>query len=439
MAVGVYAPFIIPVVYVVLFFGIGSLVMARRAGMPWREVVLRLMPIAVAGAVGVAAVLVWLRWKAPVVKLFVDTVYPGQRVVPPGGGDFLLYARMIGSSFSQSLKNASGFLGDNSSEASTFFLLGVFLIPVAVWIIVRRARARAALPWTTILTVGALLFMFAYMAIPGWEAIAHVLFLDLSSAPRMIIGIGFASFVLVGSIARDLDQDAAGVNRRVAWIAVAIYAASQVALAAVITVYQGSARLWGASPEWWLYAAIGCVAIYFFARRRPLIGTASFLVVALASSATVNPVYIGVLDLRATSVGRAIIATNAASPKSWVGVGDILESSLLLESGVTGFNGTQGAPSKVMWSQVDPEHKYADRWNRLGEVVWTRGHGEPVVTNPELDKISVTFDACSNFAQKHVGYVLSAFTLSSSCLVEKSSFSRPDVKIYEVVPAPSQQ
>lgn len=434
MAVGLYAPFIIPVVYVVLFFGIGQVVISKRTGMTWREIVLRVLPLAIGGVAGSAAVLLWLKSKQSVVNQFLSTVYPGQRLENPGGGGLIALARDLGAAFSEELKHADGFLGINSSEASTFFLLGVFLIPVTVWLTIRRTRVRAILPWTSLAMIAFLVLAVAFILIPGWGAIAHLLFLDRSTSGRMVIGIGFASFVLIGSVVRDLDAENLAAPRRVTLVAVAIFVLVQLGLVTAQVVVQGPSRVTGGAPLWWLYAALSVGAIYLFARRRFYWGVALFLIVTIASSATVNPVYRGVFDLRTTATSKSIVALNRAAPKTWLGVGSLLVSSMLLESGVTGYNGTQGAPSREMWNQIDPHHKYAANWNRLGAVVWTVGHGAPVVTNPEVDVISSTFDACSAFAQKHVGYVLADVPISSPCITLKSADSYSHLSIYEVVP-----
>lgn len=426
MAVGIYAPFIIPVIFVVLFFGIGEVIARKRAGTSWRALGLRAIPIAVAGVVGGGAVLLWLRTKATVVASFLGTVYPGQRLTPTGTRDYIAFARTLGASFSESLQNAGGFLGINSSEASSFFLLGIFLLPVGIWVAVRRRRSGADLPWTTFGLVAFLVLVLAFIFVPGWNSIAHLLFLDLTNGTRMRIGIGLASFVLVGLVARDLDDEGSPAPRVLAWSSTGAFLVIQIALAAAIFHVQGSGRLWGASPLWLVFAAVSGAAIYLFARRRPGLGVVAFLLVTVASCAAVNPVYVGVLDLRNTTVARSIIDLDQAHPGAWVGVGGDIDNTLLLESGVTGFNGTQGTPSRTMWAQVDPAGKYSNEWNRLGAVVWTPGTGEPVVSNPAEDVISVTFDACSNFAQEHVAYVLSSVPLHSPCLTVRRSYKLPN-------------
>jgi hypothetical protein len=272
------------------------------------------------------------------------------------------------------------------------------------------------------------------MFIPGWNPVAHVLFLDLTNGTRMRIGVGFASFVIVGSIARDLDDDGLTPPARIAWVSVAIFAGSQCAIAAAVLIVQGSGHLWQGSPLWPLAAAVSSAAIYLIIRSRVLLGAIAFLVVSVWSSVAVNPLYIGVLDLRTTAVSQAIVRINRTAPMKWVGVGGSIESSLLMESGVTAFNGTQGAPPPLMWREVDPSRRYVENWNRLGAVEWVTGKGEPVVTNPAEDVIQATFDGCSRFAQQNVGYVLSDNAIHSPCLSLDSRYAVPGghLTIYRV-------
>jgi hypothetical protein len=120
-----------------------------------------------------------------------------------------------------------------------------------------------------------------------------------------------------------------------------------------------------------------------------------------------------------------------------VGIGGTLPSALLLESGVEAYNGTQGAPSEVMWESVDPDGKYETEWNRIGTIIWVQSPGEPQIVNPAADVIQVTFDACSDFAQENVRHVLAEQPVTSSpCLSEVGSYELPHstLAIYDVVP-----
>jgi hypothetical protein len=437
MASGIYAPFMIPVIIVVALFAIGMVVGEARSGTPLRVVLLRLVPLAIGAAAAAAVMLVWLRSISSVVDQFLSTVYPGTRLTPTGATPPVALARTIGSSFSQSLLDSGGFLGTNSSEASSYFLLGTFLIPAAIWVTIRRLRRHQQLPWAVFAIVVSLLIFLAFMYVPGWDSLAHLMFLDRSTGDRLRIGVGLASFLLVGTIASELNREDIAPPRSVAWVGAGLFGASQLAIAAAILKVQGASSLWGDAPEWWLFALLSCAAIFLFARRHLGWGVAAFLVVSVASSLAVNPVYVGVLDLRKTQLSRDVVAANNAHAATWVGIGDPLMTATLLESGVRAFNGTQGAPSRTMWTQIDPDGRYATNWNRLGAVIWALAPGEPVVSNPAPDVIQPTFDACSTFARKHVGWVLSDKRVMSPCLRIERTIRLPHsvASIYRVVPS----
>jgi hypothetical protein len=436
MAMGIYVPFIVPVVIVVLFFALGLTSEQRAAGRLLGAIVARFSGVLAAGAVGAVVTMLWLSSRIATVDGLFGTVYPGERTTPAGSGGVVSIARAVASSFAESLHRADGFMGLNSSEASTFQLTGLFLVPVAGWLVVRAVRSRTSPPWVVVALVAVLALFAAYSLIPGWDAAARLLLLDRSTAERVKIGVGLASFVLLVQLVRELDGIRGGAPRPLAAASTLVFALSQVGIAAAVVVVLGDDRLWSSAPLWWALAALSAAAVYAFARRRVAVGAGAVLIVALVSGVGVNPLYSGVLDLRETSASRAVVATDRDRAGTWLAVGSPLAAATLVESGVRAYNGTQGAPPRRMWQQIDPAGAYAAQWNRLGGVNWIAGAGEPVVTNPALDQISVTFDACSDFAQAHVDYVLADAALARECLTPVSSHRTPHapLTLYRVDP-----
>ena len=435
MAMGIYAPFIIPIAIVVLGYGVGLVVERMRRGQSIGDVLLRALPTLVAGVLGAGVTGAWLLSKADTVAGFLSTVYPGARLTGTGAGGSLSAARTISSSFADSLKDAGGFLGINSSEASTFLLTGAFLLPVAVWAVARERRANRTLPWVIIGLAVVLVVFVAYTLVPGWDAAARLLLLDRTTPERARIGVGLASFALLALVVRYVDDSSTKPSRWLAGGSAAFFLLSQVAVACAVLVVIGPTKLWGAAPLWWLYAVVSAAALYFFARRHAAAGAAAFLVVSLASAIGVNPVYVGVLDLRETPASKAVVQIDETEGGTWVGVGDLVVPATLLESGVEAYNGTQGSPSEEMWEQIDPTGQFEYQWNRIGGVRWSEAPGEPVVSNPAPDQIAVTFDACSAFAQENVAHVLSSDPMTSPCLdeVERFDGSGTTLAIYSVI------
>jgi hypothetical protein len=436
MAMGIYVPFIVPAVLVVVFFALSQVVEGRVLRMPWWSLFRRGVPIVVLGAGASVVTLVWLASKASTVKAFLGTAYPGQRSTPAGEGGALSAASVVSSSFTQALQGAQGFLGTNSSEASTFFVAGALLLPVGAWVVLRQYRVRGTQPWAIVGMAAVMAVFAAFIFIPGWDAVARLFLLDKSTGNRLKIGIGLASFVVVPYLVRYFDEHPVRAPRWLAGSIAGLFLASQCAIAFAVSRI-APANL-GHAPLWWLIALACAVVLYLFGRNAVIPAAALFCVVAIMSSGGVNPLYRGVFDLRDTAMSRQVVRTDASAPGTWVGVGSGVPTAVLLESGVEAFNGFQGAPSRSMWKMIDPKGAFEYQWNRLAGVSWTGGVGEPQVSNPAADQIVSTFDACSAFAQKHVKYVFSDFTgLSTTCLSQIRSFALPHstVRLYRVGPS----
>ena len=418
MAMGIYVPYIIPVALVVALFAVGSAVASIRT-LGVRSTLARFVPILVGGVAGAAVTGLWLFTKLETVTAFLSTAYPGVRLTPTGSNNVVEFATAIGSSFSQAL-GSGGLLGPNPSEASSGFLIGVFLIPVVVWIIVRQRRQGERPSWVLIALTGSIVLFALFLYLPGWDALAHLLFLDRTTPNRVRIGLVLASFAIVPYVIRYLGDSATRATIRMAGGVALLFALSQVAIA--VTLHVAAPAQVALATRWWVFMLLGAAALYCVVRSRPLVAVAFFIVLAVTQSFFVNPVYRGVYDLRETAAAQAVEEIDTGS-ESWVAIGDRLPTAILVESGVRAYNGFQGAPSDEMWDEIDPDGDYEFEWNRLAAVNWAVGVGDPVVTNPFPDQALVTFDACADFAQDNVDYVLTdQLDVVSDCLVPVEEF-----------------
>ncbi|MCT9002799.1 DUF7657 domain-containing protein [Microbacterium memoriense] len=435
VGMGIYVPFIIPVALVAAFVVTGIAIEASRSR-GWATVVRRFSGLVIAGLGAGVILVLWIVTRWDTVDDFLSTAYPGERLEPTGGAaNAQGVAAVFGSSFTNSLRHAGTFLNGNASESATFFLPGVFLGAIVLWLAVRERRAGRALPWSALLGYGAVLLLLAFIFVPGWDAVAHALFLDRSTSGRARIGLGFGSMVIVVLLLSRISP-----RSRPSWLVSSIgpvvFLASQAAIAIGLGVL--APDLLRASGVWWFYAVLGSVAILSVARGWRVVTATALLLISVAATYNVNPVYVGVFDLRTTQPAQTIEALDDAAEGTWVGLGGGLPTALLLESGATSFNGFQGAPGEVMWEAIDPAGAYELEWDRLAGVSWVNGEGEPTVMNPYPDQIRVTFDPCSEFAQENVDHVVSDQTQvpNSSCLRlhEEFRLNGADLKIWQVIP-----
>ncbi|MGV8911285.1 MAG: DUF7657 domain-containing protein [Rhodoglobus sp.] len=421
MSLGLYAPFIIPAVFVFLFSFVGSVLNER----PWTkprlaDVFRRISPLIVAGIAAVGIFAFWMFQRIETVDKIVSTVYPGQRLALTGQmwdrDPFMTW--FGGAVWGQTFRMADGVtaLGPNPSESSTVILLALFLIPTLVYLLVRQWKTKHQINWhiVSILAVDAL--FLAYLFIPGWDAVAHILFLDRMPLQRVWLGFVVLLPLTVAVVLKSIDESK---RQLPLWLVAATVIPVLIFHALLLwrIVLVSPEVLW-ISPLWPIALAGLLAACVFFLRRgRAIWGALSMLVISLVIAGNVNPIYVGAFDLRETETGQTIMELDESREGTWLGVGSQETMALLMETGVEAYNGVQIYPPEELWNEVDPDGDDEQSWNRLGHIQWQLGKGEPKLTSPQVDVVRGTFDACSKFAQENVDYFLTDQSVpDESCL-----------------------
>jgi hypothetical protein len=438
--IGLYVPFLVPPLLVFLFFALGAVAHER----PWnrvaaRRVFGRLAPLLAAGAAAGAVVVLWVVTRASTIDAVTSTVYPGERSDPTGRllAEDPFLTGIGGAPWGQTFQTSAGsVLGPNPSESAAAILLAVFLIPGMIWMLVQSRRRTGRLDLVLVGALGALLVMLAYLLVPGWDSLARLLLLDRVPVGRLRMVFVTLMPLFFALIAREVD---AHPDRR-RWVPMVISLGLTVTLIAI--PLQAIATL---DPDvlavsvLWPIAALAIIAsvvLIYWPRTIPL-SAVSLLVASMAIGAAVNPFYVGSFDLRETQAGAAMLDVDDAEPGEWVGVGSQTVAALVVATGVSGYNGFQTYPADEMWQQIDPDGGDEGIWNRLAHVRWTWGSGEPVFEAPQRDMIVGGFDACSDFAQEHIEYVVSdEQPASDACLrlLETIEQGAASIQLYAVTP-----
>lgn len=448
MGTGIYVPFIVPVVWVVVAFAAGVAAAPAPGRARFTQRLGAVVPVLVAGVVGVGVLGVWLLTRWDTIVGFTSTVYPGERLQPTGDGGLTELAALLSGPFSPIIGPSGGVpWGMNSSEASTFILPGLFLLVPLLWLVVRRARRGGGLDWLSISLAAAAVLFLAYLFVPGWDAISHLLLLDRTTYGRARLGFGLLSVVIVVVLVVRLAEERAESGTLPRWPALTAAGLAAVALGGTALIGASgdfSFRAFAAaSPSVAAVTAVVVVlfvlSVFLFARGHAVSAAAVILLISFASTANVNPLYRGVLDLRETDAVQAIEDLDAADPGDWVGIAQTpLPTMMLVQAGVASYNGFQSAPSAEMWDEIDPSGASEKEWNRLANVSWVVGDGDPDPRNPAPDQIQLTFDSCDDFAQENVEYVISESDVDQACLrlVTTTTDGPTKMRIYEVVPTP---
>lgn len=444
--IGLYVPFILPSLLVFVFFALGSILQER----PWRRgafrpLLVKLLPLLVAGGLALGVVIVWLLTRATTVDAVQSTVYPGRRTVP-AGQQLLIDPTLTafnGAPFGQSFQTGSTILGPNPSEAATAILLAVFVLPALIWFTVRAWRRDRAIDWVVVASAAGLLLILAFLFIPGWDGLARILQLDKVPVTRYRIGFAVMLPLFFALVAREVDHAASREPRERMWPIAVVCGGLFLGLTTInVVAIAVSDPVTFASSPLWPVATVGILAgivLLFFPRTIPW-AAVGLLLASLVIGAAVNPFYRGVFDLNETEAGQAVHEVEEAESGRWVGVGGPVTMAMMMQTGVEAYNGLQTYPPEEMWDEIDPDGGDEAIWNRLAQIRWTWGEGEPVMTADYQDMIVLEFDPCSEFAQANVSYVLSDETpLDTTCLVPLADIEQgaSDLQIYQIVAAQS--
>lgn len=433
----IYVPFIIAATWPALAFAIGYTL--TRDSSPTHGLWYRLMRLKwlVFGAMlGVAALALWAVTRWSTIESFTSTVYPGERLqlVGQSGRDDLF--SILAGPFSPGLGDANGVpLGMNASEASTFLLVGAFLVVPLLWLLVRGIRSTPRhVDWLIVSLLALGLLFVAYLFIPGWDAIAHALLMDRTTAGRLRMGLGVLALVMMIVLANRIGQFDHATGAKVPlWV--------PLAATGLAVLVNGAIAFWLLRMDsaitrdvvWIPVLLAFLAAVGLMSAGRVAIGAIAFLIASVLAGATVNPLYRGVFDLNDTSLVAEMkrVGENA----TWVGIGDSpIPTVALVEAGLRSFNGFQSSPSQEMWEEIDPSGSSEATWNRLANVSWEPGEGSPNPRNPAPDQIRLTFDSCDAFAQQNVDLVLSEIRIDQACLQQIDTLRQGPTtyRIYEV-------
>jgi cytochrome bd-type quinol oxidase subunit 2 len=422
MVMSIYVPFIIPAAVVLAVFGLSVLVVMTYRERSVIRAIRSLSPLLLALVASVVVLAVWVFTRLDTIRAVLATVYPGTRLTETGAVDAAGVISLLGGPFNSALmEDYTGSLGPNQSEASSVIPFALLLLIPAIAIIASQWRERRRVEWPLLAAVGASGIALAYWFLPGWDFVAHFIALDRTQTSRMRLILVILGAVLFVLIARHLERHR--LPSAIAWSTIVVTVVYLVALLFFFSVTDSELVRRADNWRWIFICIVGTVALLLF--RRITAGAVAFALAGVLVAGGVDPLYRGVFDLPTdTQIGQAVVQEDDTEPGGWVAMADgpssriasNLGSAVLFQTGVESFTGVQTYPSERMWTEIDPAGRYEGAWNRLAQIYWTPGNGDPVVTSTFPDRIEVTFDACSDFAQRNVAHVLSEMPLDSPCV-----------------------
>jgi hypothetical protein len=443
-ALTIYPPFQIAA-------GIGVGIVTAGALWPrWRQGLATVRSVILSGAIagGVALVPIgaYLITRAPAMNAISQTVYPGARVV--SGGELpwsQLFSSWFGLNYLTNGSNLRGVIFPNESEGSSFLLLGVALLVALplVWRFIAPMGDR--LRGVIIATTVAMSLFLTQMLVGLPSIVTKLTFLSIVPERRALIGLGFASMVLVVAVGSSLERlTVPTLARRFAGIVLAAGTAAGV-FGLAQDFRAADAPVGNKMIAVALLVAVSTAAMYFW---RPLVSVVLLAAFGLLVALPVNPLVNGLSQTRDSAVvsKARTIATEPGATGAWVGETYFI-ASLLTTAGVQNLSGVNLYPNVPAWELIDPDHEYENAWNRYAQAVWSFDVSSkaPIVRLVQPDMIEVMVNPCDPVLDKfNVRHLVTLRRMQGSCLSAPSEVVGPEgapAYFYERSPvgAPSEE
>lgn len=390
-----------------------------------------LLAIGVAGAVSVVLVagLYLTNWASLTASM--DTVYPGQRRSSAGANPLALLFGAPGQAYYQSGHDLTSSNVSEMSSAFTICAVWAAMLFLTAPQVVSAVRSRTghgaasdrfawlrtdAESWVVrVLAVStALELLWCTVDLGGLGA--HVPVLNRVPSSRAAETVGFIAVLLVSLM---LSRRGPATSRRVPLLAAVA--------CAVVTAY-GVSDLHTFSPTMGarvvVASAVAVFVVVYTVSSRPdrWRWVAVAAVLAGACVVVVNPVQVGVGDLRDSASAQTMLKAGAAAraEHSYWATDGADTDILLIATGVPSVSGIQDAgPDRAAWERLDPHGRMEAAWNRGGasvEITWLPA-GSPEITNGAPDQISLAVDPCDLVRRGfRVGHIMSQTPLANSCL-----------------------
>lgn len=416
-----YPPFQVPFALVLVCAAVGFVAQQHRQG----DVELRTLAtnLVVAGAVVGVVTALFFATRMDTLSRIMGTVYPGTRRVDGGDapGGFIASA-WLGLKYVQEPGEMRARVLPNESEASSFLLLGCFILPVLplLWgrLVAVDVRLRGALVGS--LAGMGLIAAHMYLGIPG--ILGTITLLDRVPPQRAIVGLGLASLLVAVIVGVLLDQARGSVSRGRRVLCAGATAA--IAAGYVLTLasqYREAGAPVGMTSSMVAVVAVSAVAAVYF--WRPLAGFAVLAVCGMAVSLSVNPLTRGLDTLTEAPLTEAVQRLDAASDDdapAWLNTID-MSVPALAAAGVVDVSAVNLYPDHEAWLLIDPDSSEGQFWNRYAHTRWTL---DPASDHPTFallsnDTIAITIDPCGpELDRLEVGHVVSHIPLEASCLTK---------------------
>lgn len=418
-----YPAFQIPVAYVAISIALGELIINRKFIL---KNIKLLLPIIIS-SIFIAGIFLILYFKQneEIIEITMNTVYPGARFIKAGVGNLNLLFDGFYNILLQSDSNVAPF--GNQCESSNFFLL---FPPIVLWVIYKNIsliKKKIKLDWTGIFLSMVLILFSLWYLYPLPDYISKFTLLYLVPPQRLLIGIGFASYLLALYV---LSNKIYSLKNRFLDFFIGIL----LAISYGYLTYRIGYNIYNISPSFFnnptvlnpqikiiLASLFSFVLVILILKSYKKIFLILFSSFAFLSILFVNPLYKGLDILINTELADYIEEKSTEDDSKWIIYGTHLYAQYALANNANVVNGVHYYPQFKMWKILDPEEKYINVYNRYAHIVVSEYlQGQEIIQLLQEDVVLLNISPCDQkLKELGVKYVMTSVPLNdTSCLIK---------------------
>ncbi|MDO8658013.1 MAG: hypothetical protein Q7K55_04685 [Candidatus Levybacteria bacterium] len=431
-ALSLYPPYQISMGLFIIFFLIGYIVNNKKL-IDKTRIKTYLISAGTIFFIVIGVLLAYYVSFADLIHLLQNTSYPGKRQIVSGGYSIInLFSGFYDIEFLDEAKQIPPILGDNKSEASNFFMLFPFILPVIMYYSISDYIKKKKIDFISLFLCLYLILttIWIFFGLPSF--ISKSLLLNLVPHNRMIIGMGAANLILIIYFLNNFRI------RKSRDYKIFVYFISVFAL--LIYLYIGF--FFGSNYQYFINSVPKIIFISFFAffsilflllqKRKLFISV--FLFFSIISSISVNPLYKGLSPILDSEFSKAVkqIEKENTNKDRWVVYDNFLYGNLLIANGINSMNFVQMYPQLKLWQEFDPDKKYYPIYNRLAHVLFSSNDPNKIdfVLN-HYEFFTVRVNPCNKIMDKfRVRYYIFNKKVSYSCLREIKKINFPNMPTF---------
>lgn len=372
-----------------------------------------------------------------IIKTVENTVYPGHRITIGGGVTIIqLLSGFFDSQLLRDTNIVPSILNYNQSEAASYFMFSIFILPVLLYTIVKnylnKKDINAVLIFGIVIFVIVLWWMMAGLPKP----IATILLLDYVPAQRMWPALGLANFYFIFYY---LFENDIHITKRFT-IASALYSVIIFGIILSLGIYYKThyPNYLSNDIKILIIAIIVSTIVYALMTKRKYSFAIILLIFSIITTYKVNPLYKGLSPIINSDLSRAIqkIDNNNAGKEVWASYVSMIFGNYLPANGAESLSGTYYSPNLSFWRELDKNGNNSDIYNRYSHVTIESINNESRIlfTLVSTDVVKININPCNKELLKlGINYYLINGKDNSVCLKEIDEINYPNMNftIYE--------